>query len=84
MGFRLADPAYEAAVMRGEAPSLHPVSQAKKFPSQRMLLVAPTLGTPRDWKSQGQATDVCSVETCLTGYDLDAAHQWGKRSRFDK
>jgi hypothetical protein len=56
MGFRLADPTYENAVKRGEAPSWHPVSQSDMFASQRTLLVAPTLGTPRDWKSQVDAT----------------------------
>jgi hypothetical protein len=61
MGFRLADPAYEAAVKRGEAPAWHPVDQADMFASQHMLLVAPTFDTPRDWKNQVAATHVFRI-----------------------
>jgi hypothetical protein len=61
MGFRLADPSFEAAKKGGQPPPWRPVSQADLFTAQRMLLVAPTIGTPRDWKSQIEATHEFSI-----------------------
>ncbi len=40
MGFRLADPAYEAAKNRGESPPWDTISQNDTFAAQRTLLVA--------------------------------------------
>jgi hypothetical protein len=61
MCFRLADPAYEAAKSRGESPPWYPVSQSDTFAAQRILLVAPTFDTPRDWKNQIAATHVFRI-----------------------
>ena len=55
LGFRLADPCYEAARARGAKPIWHSMSQAQTFAQTQTLVLATTSVNATTWLSQLQA-----------------------------